>query len=213
MPAPLVTVTRQYASGGSEIARLVARGLGWTLIDNEFVAEVARRAGLPPHEVAQREERAPSLLERLARTLAVASPEMFLAGGAGGSVPRVETDEATIVKMTERVIAEAAQEGRAVLVGRGAQAILAQRADALHVYVVAPKPWRERLAVEKLGVDPADVSKVVDETDAQRDRYVKTHYGRHRQDVTNYDMVLNAERLGIEGAARLILAEATRRGW
>ena len=114
MPAPLVTVTRQYASGGSEIARLVARELGWTLIDNEFVDEVARRAGIPAEQVAQQEERAPGLLERVARTLAVASPEMFLASGAGGGVPRVEADEATIVKMTERVIAEAAALGRAV---------------------------------------------------------------------------------------------------
>ncbi|HXF96683.1 MAG TPA: cytidylate kinase-like family protein [Gemmatimonadales bacterium] len=213
MPAPLITVTRQYGSGGSEVARRVAEELGWTLIDNAFVDEVARRAGLPPDEVAQREERAPGLLERLARTLAVASPEMFLAGGAAGGVPPVDADEATIVKMTERVIAEAAQEGRAVLVGRGAQAILAQRENALHVYVVAPKPWRERAAAARLGVDPAHAAKVVEETDAQRDRYVKTYYGRHRQEVTNYDMVLNTERLGIEGAAKLIVAEAGRRGW
>jgi cytidylate kinase len=213
MPAPLVTVTRQYASGGSEIARLVARDLGWTLVDNEFVNEVARRAGLPPDRVAQQEERTPGLLERLARTLAVASPEMFLAGGAGEGVPRLEADEATIVKMTERVIAEAAALGRAVLVGRGAQAILAQRQDALHVYVVAPRRFRERLAVEQLGVAPDAVANVLEETDGQRDRYVKTHYGRHRQDVTNYDMVLNTERLGIEGAAGLVLAEVRRRGW
>lgn len=213
MPAPLVTITRQYGSGGSEIARLVARALGWTLIDNEFVEQVARRAGLPPDEVAQREERAPGLLERLARTLAVASPEMFLASGTSGGVPRVDADEATIVRITERVIAEAAALGRVVLVGRGAQAVLAQRADALHAYVVAAKPWRERLAVERLGVDAAEASKVVDEIDAQRDRYVKTYHGRVRQDVTNYDMVLNAERLGFEGAAALIVAEVRRRGW
>ena len=75
MAAPLVTITRQYASGGSDIASLAAMQLGWTLIDNEFVEAVARRAGLPLDEVAQREERAPGLLERLARTLAVASPE------------------------------------------------------------------------------------------------------------------------------------------
>ncbi|MGH7671511.1 MAG: AAA family ATPase, partial [Gemmatimonadales bacterium] len=62
---PLITVTRQYGSGGSDIARLVAKALGWTLLDTEFVDQVARLAGLPPEEVAQREERAPGLLERL----------------------------------------------------------------------------------------------------------------------------------------------------
>src|SRR6266540_1113404 len=198
MAPPVITITRQYASGGSDIARLVASQLEWTVIDNEFVDEVARRAGLPAEEVAQREERAPGLLERLARTLAVAST----------AVPRVEQDEATIVQMTERVIAEAAAHGRIVLVGRGAQAVLARRPDALHVYVVAPKPWRMTLAVERLGVDPADVERVVEETDRRRDHYVTAHYGRHRQDMVNYDLVVNAEKLGLDGAAAVIVSEA-----
>jgi len=206
---PLITVTRQYASGGSDIARLVAKALGWTLIDNEFVDQVARRAHLPAAEVAQLEERAPGLLERLARTLAAASPEMFISTSA----PPVDADEATIVKMTERVIAEAAAEGRVVLVGRGAQAMLAQRDNALHAYVVAGKPWRRKFAVERLGVDAANVDKVVDETDKQRDQYVNAYYGRDRQDLAAYDLVLNTERLGFEGAAGLIVAEARRRSW
>ena len=208
---PLITVTRQYASGGSDIARLVAKALGWTLIDNEFVDQVARLAGLPPEEVAQREERSPGLLERLARTLAVASPDMFIS--TAGSPPPLEADEATIVKMTERVIAEASAGGRVVLVGRGAQAVLAQRSNALHVYVIASTAWRRTLAVERLGVDPRAVDKVLDETDEQRDQYVKTHYGRDRQDLASYDLILNAERLGFEGAAHLIVVEARRRGW
>src|SRR2546430_392775 len=64
MAAPVITVTRQYASGGSDVAHRVAVALGWTGIDNEFVDQVAERAGLPAAEGAQREERAPGLLER-----------------------------------------------------------------------------------------------------------------------------------------------------
>src|SRR6266700_7978215 len=161
MAPPVITVTRQYASGGSDIARLVAGQLDWTVIDNEFIDEVARRAGLPVEEVAQREERAPGLLERLARTLALASPELFMATATAASV---EQDEVTIVRVTERVIAEAAAHGRVVLVGRGAQALLSQRANALHVWVVASKPWRMQLAVERLGADPASVAQVLDDT-------------------------------------------------
>ena len=131
----------------------------------------------------------------------------------GGSPPSVETEEETIVQMTERVIAQVAAEGRAVLVGRGAQAVLATRANALHVYVVAPKPFRRNIAIERLGIDPANVDKVLQETDEHRDQYIKTHYGRDRRDLTQYDLVLNADRLGFEGAADLIVAELTRRGW
>jgi cytidylate kinase len=210
MAPPLITITRQYASGGSDIAQLVAQQLGWTVIDNEFVDEVARRAGLPRAEVAQREERTPGLLERLARTLAAASPELFITEAA---VSAAERDEAAIHRMTERIILEAASEGRAVVVGRGAQALLAKRPDALHVYVVASKPWRRKLAVERLGVDASAVEKVLDETDKRRDQYVKTYSGRVRRDVENYDLVVNAERLGIEGAAAAIVSEARRRRW
>src|SRR2546422_11326762 len=87
--APIITITRQYGSGGSAVAKRAADALGWTLIDNEFVEEVARRAGLPAEEVAQHEERAPGLLERLARTLAVSSPELFI---TAASVTQVEAD-------------------------------------------------------------------------------------------------------------------------
>lgn len=209
---PLVTVTRQYASGGSAIAQLVVERLqGWTLIDNEFVEQVAKLAGLPEDEVARREERAPGLLERLARTLAVASPEMFVATGEH-PIP-VDTGEDEIVRTTERVIDAAASEGRVVLVGRGGQALLATRPNALHVYVVASLPFRRKIAVERLGVDATSADKVIADTDKHRDEYVKSHYGRNRQDLTQYDLVLNAERLGFDGAAAVIVAETQRRMW
>ncbi|HYX80932.1 MAG TPA: cytidylate kinase-like family protein, partial [Gemmatimonadales bacterium] len=154
---------------------MVERLPGWTLIDNEFVDQVARLAGLSKDEVARREERAPGLLERLARTLAGASPEVFV---TTGEIPvPAETEEDLLIQTTERVIAEAAAEGRVVLVGRGAQAVLATRSNALHVYVVASKPFRRTVAVDRLHVDPAAVDKLIDETDRERDLYVKSHYG------------------------------------
>ncbi len=173
---------------------------------------MARLAGLPKDEVARREERTPGLLERLARTLAVGAPEMFIATGEH-PLPVDTAEEETVVKTTERVIEEAASEGRVILVGRGAQALLATRPNALHVYVVASLPFRKRVAVERLDVSPAEVEKVIQETDHQRDEYVKMHYGRDRQDLTLYDLVLNAERLGFEGAAGVIVAEVKRRSW
>src|SRR5947208_13647452 len=100
MAPPVITITRQYASGGSEVARLVAAALGWDVIDNEFVDEVARRAGLPPDAVAQREERAPGLWDRLARTLAAGSPAMFI---PTAGLPRAVPAEAAITRLTCRL--------------------------------------------------------------------------------------------------------------
>lgn len=209
MAPPIITITRQYGAGGSEIAQRAAQGLGWTVIDNEFVDEVARRAGLKSEEVAQLDERAPSLIERVARTLSLSSPELFDTGEM--SVPKVEAEEDTVVAVSERIIREAAVEGHCVLVGRGAQAILAERPDALHVLVVAGKTWRMQHAIAARHIDPAHADRITEEADRERDRYVKTHYGRHRQDPALYDLVVNTEKLGIEDAGALVVAAAKRR--
>ena len=63
----LITISRQFGAGGSLVAQLVAEKLGWSVIDNELVNEVARRIGKPAEEVAEREERVPSFVERLSR--------------------------------------------------------------------------------------------------------------------------------------------------
>ena len=205
----VITVTRQYGAGGSLVAGLAAERLGWTVIDNEFVGEVARRAGLPPEEVAAREERAPSLIERLAGALAVSAPEVFVPAAAAEGEP----DEARLIRITERVIAEAAAHGRVVLVGRGATAYLGTAeagAEALHVYVVAPRGERIRTVMARLAVGEAEAAKAVDDVDAARERYLERYYRRRRDDAANYHLVVNTAWLGYEGAADLIVEAAGR---
>ena len=68
---PIITISRQYGSGGSEVAERTAKMLGWELLDNEVVDAVAARLGLSIEEVKAREERAPSLVERLSSALAM----------------------------------------------------------------------------------------------------------------------------------------------
>lgn len=207
----VVTITRQYGAGGSEVARRVARALHWTLIDNEFVADVAARAGVPAEEVAAHEERVPSLMERLGRALAVSSPEVFVPAASAGGEP----DEEQMVRMTERVIAEAAAQGRVVLVGRGAPAYLAKERekDALHAFVVAPRDVRIRVLMERLGIGEKEAATRLDGTDAARDRYSERYYGMRRPDPANYHLVLNTALLGYDGAADLIVQAARRLGW
>ena len=205
----VITITRQYGAGGSLVARLVAERLGWTVIDNELVGEVAKRAGLPPEEVAAREERAPSLIERLAGTLAISSPEMFVPGETA------EPDEDALIRITERVIAEAAAHGRVVLVGRGAIAYLGTAPEerrAVHAYVVAPRDVRIRTVMARLEVAQGDATKAVDRIDAERERYLERYYRRRRDDAANYHVVVNTSLLGYEGAAEVIAEVAKRRG-
>ncbi|HEX9631498.1 MAG TPA: cytidylate kinase-like family protein [Gemmatimonadales bacterium] len=205
----VITISRQYASGGSDIARLVAQRLGWTLIDNEFVDRVAARAGCTVEEVQQQEERVPTLIERLARALTVSAPEMF----AAAADPQVTLPpEDRLVRLTEAVIAEAVQQGDVVMVGRGAQSYLAQREQTLHVLVAGPRDLRLAEAIRRLGGTADDAAKRLDDVDEGRRRYVKTHYNRNWDDPAGYDLVVNTGRFPYEVAADLIVEAARGRG-
>ncbi len=74
---PIITLSRQYGSGGSEVATLLARELGWDLLDNAIIDAVAARTGLTASEVAEREERMPSLVERLVDAMTMGTQEML----------------------------------------------------------------------------------------------------------------------------------------
>lgn len=205
----VITISRQYGAGGSDVARRVASALGWSVVDNELVEQVAQRAGIPMAEVAERDERAPGFVERLTRTLAAATPELF--PPPEGTV--ADLDEATLVRITESVVGDMAARGRVVLVGRAAPAVLGQQEEALHVKLVAPRPFRIHAASQRLGMDPAEVVKIVDDTDAMRARYHREYYSRDWADPLNYHMVLNTGALGLAGAAGVIVARAHALGW
>jgi cytidylate kinase len=207
---PVITVSREYASGGSEIARRLAQRLGWELVDNEFIERVARLAGLPREEVAQHEERVTTFMERLAGTLSGTAPELFMAAPTDVAAPPSEDE---IVKQCERVIAEAVRHDHVILVGRGAPACLGQREGTLHIFVVAPLAVRIARAAERLQVDPKDAERTIRELDEGRRRYVKTYYGRRWEDPTNYHLVLNSGALSFEECAEIIEAAARLRGW
>jgi cytidylate kinase len=207
----LITISRQFGAGGSEIARRVAAALGWRVVDNELVEEVAARAGLPPERVAEREERVSTFVERLARTLAAASPEVFPPPDSAGEV--VDVPEADLVKITEAVVAEIAAQGRVVFVGRAAPAVLSREADALHVKLVAPRAFRIRVATERLGCPPDKAASVLANTDKMRARYLREYYRRDWEDPLNFHLVLNTGALGFDGATGVIVARARALGW
>ena len=204
---PIVTVSRQYGSGGSEVAERVASALGWQLYDNAVVEEVAARLRMTPAEVSAREERVPSLVERMASAMALGVPEVMPVVGEMASVP----SEERMVMVTKRVIEDAVAAGPAVLVGRGAQCMLARRSDALHVYCYAPQEDLERYVIENLDVPPADAHKRVAEMNNQREAYVRLHWKRSWRDVANYDLCVNTASLGLDGAARLVTEVARER--
>jgi cytidylate kinase len=209
---PVITISRQYASGGSTVARFVADRLGWQLVDNEFVYRVAREAGVSRKEVEEHEERVPGLIDRLARALVASAPEAFVASAEPPESGFATEEE--LVRATETVIEQALREEKnLVLVGRGAQALLAQHEQSLHVFIVAPREHRIEAATKRLGADRETAEETLDRTDDGRRRYVKTYYGREWEAADNYHLVISTGVFSHEQAAEMVVGAVGLRGW
>ena len=204
---PVITISRMFGSGGSDVAARVARSLGWSLLDNAFVDAVAERLGVPRDEISAREERVPSLAERLANAMALGSPEMM------PPVPDapLPPSEERIIEVTKRVVDEAVARGPIVMVGRGAQCMLAAREDVIHVFCYAPKSALVARAMRRLHVAAEEAERVVDETNKNREQYVKKHWHRSWRAHDNYHMCLNTEWLGIEESAEIVVRLARQK--
>lgn len=202
----ILTISRLYGSGGSEVAALTAKALGWSLLDNAVVDAVANRMGLSVAEVRDREERVPSLVERLTSAMAMGSQE-WASPIAAAKLP---TDE-QLIEVTRHIIEEAVVAGPVVVVGRGAQEILAEREDTLHVFCYAPRKALIARTMQREGLDVEEATRLVDNTNKERDQWVRLHWQRDRRAHENYDLSVNTERLGIKGAVDLVVTAARSR--
>lgn len=205
----LITISRQYLAGAPAVARRIADGLGWTVVDDDFIGAIAEKSGLSEDDVASLEENVPTFLERFAQSSALSFPEFLV------STPFAieEPDSVKLAHVTRELIEELGHRHRIVMVGRAAAAVLARERDVLHVRLVASRDHRIGLAMHEHGMGEAEASAVLDERDLARARYHKENYGRDWNDPVHYHMVLNTELLGTDGAADLVIARAQDLGW
>ncbi len=198
----IVTVAREYGSGGGRIAQLLAGRLGWKLLDRCLVEKIAETASIEPQLAEKFDERPDPWLDRLAEVF-WQSPG--LRGYIGGHVPG-RFDGEVAAHLTRRIIEEAAEIGDCVIVGRGSQCVLQQREDAFHVFIYAPRG--ERL-VRLLRRDPplskAEAEKKLDAQDQTRASYVRDHYGDDWQNRHLYHLMISSS-LGEKEAVSIILS-------
>lgn len=166
----ILTVAREYGSGGGPIAEKIAARLGWDLLGNEIIAKIARHAQVDAAVCARLDEALDSWVHRLTR-------RAFGRGAFETGAPSIDVFDAdAMAALTRKLIEEAAHIGNCVIVGRGAQCILQNRTDAFHVYVYAPMQERLRRVRESLGPARATPD-AVRANDRDRAAYVKHHYG------------------------------------
>jgi len=200
----IITISRMYGSGGSRVAAQVADAMGWSLLDNAVIDEVAARTGLSVSEVAAREERRPSLAERVATAMAMSTQEMMSPLAAVQFPPT----EQHLLDVTRAVIEEAASRDSVVIVGRGAQMMLGSRSDVFGVFCYAPLEALTRVCMKRDNLDHAHAEKYVLQVNQERTAWVKANWGRDWLGIENYHLCVNTDSLGIDGAVGAVVRTA-----
>ncbi len=202
MSAPrfrVVTVAREYGSGGAAIAARLAVRLGYQLLDRALVERIAEVARIDPDLAGRLDERVDPWARRIGRALWYGGFEAVAVVDENDVV-----DSDRVAGLSGRVVQEAASVGGCVIVGRGGQCLLHGRDDVLHVFVYAPREERVRRLHARLGPG-ADVELALEETDRERAAYVRRHFDEDWLDRRLYHLMVNAA-LGEEAAVSTILA-------
>ena len=166
----VLTVEREYGCGGGDIARQLADRLRWALWDQRLTSEIARLSSCERAAVEEREERVDPLYYRLFKSILRGSFEGSL------NVHRLELlDADTILRLTEKLVREAASAGQCVIVGRGSQHFLRDRADTLRVFLYGPRQDKIRRLLAS-GVSESRVEQLVDTVDTDRAAFVKKYF-------------------------------------
>jgi cytidylate kinase len=201
----LLTVNREFGSGGGRIAQTIARWLGWKLLDRDIIDAIAYAAHVDTKVVRHYDEHVDSWLRRVNQQ---AMRSAALAAGlelAENSV--FDADE--MVKISQKIIEKAYDEGHCVIVGRGAQCVLQHKPDVFHVFVYAPlreRILRLRQRLEK-GVNIEQRIRIVD---GERAKYLQQYFGKSWCNAHLYDLLISSHE-DEDITARVILYAMTGR--
>lgn len=196
----LITVSREYGAGGSELAALLGERLGWRVLDHELIHQLALRLECEDADIEALSEHPPSFLDRLAASAVVTAPE-----SAFHTAPW-STDADRLAAVTREVLLEAAEQPPLVVVGHGANCLFRDRADVLRVRVTAPFDVRVRRVLERTGVPPAQAAAAVRHRDADRQHFLQRYYHTSVTDSCAYDLQINTGTVPLSAAAALVLA-------
>jgi len=203
MSIRVITLEREFGSGGGEIAASIASRLGWKLWDQALTEEIARRLDCDCGAVAKHEEKKDPAYYRLLKA--------FMRGSFEGSLnaPRLHmVDTECVREVAQKLLPEIAETGNAVIVGRGSAYYLSKRLDAFHVFIYAPFQERVR-RLEATGKSRDEAIELVETVDRDRADFINKYFnvdwpGRHR-----FHLMVNSG-MGNEVAVEVILDTLTR---
>ena len=196
MKCPIITIEREYGSGGSVIGKQVAEQLGIPFYNHEILEMASERLGVPVSKLEGAEE---------------SSPKSFLYTLLLNSNPsRTMEDNLPVsdkLYITEtQIIQELAAQGSCVIVGRCANWILRNNPYKFSVFAYAPKSFRLQYAQQAYHVSEKEIDILLPKIDSRREKFYNINTGGNWHDKNNYALCLNTGKLGIDGAVNLVVA-------
>jgi cytidylate kinase len=201
----VVTISRQFGSGGAEVGRIVAQEGGLNYVDHEIIDEVARRLGVNVEQVAKQDEQTSGTVGHVLEAMQLGNPFVVnystLLGQEKGAT---QTKEAAYFHLTQKVVLELATAGNAVIIGRGAQFLLHNLPRTMHIYIFAPLDYRIENIMEHSQISHAQATELIERRDHEHDMYLRHYYGADGHDPGLYHLLINTNLFSFELAAGLI---------
>lgn len=191
----IITISREFGSGGHSIGKLVAQKLGISFYDKELVEKVAEKSGYSSDFIEEQGEYAPTTSSFLFN-LAFSSNWSKMSDGLSPA------DQLYLLQ--NNIIRELAEKERCVIVGRCSNYILRERNDVLNVFIYAPAEARIKRIIERYGDTKEKPEVRLKKKDDKRKIYYKHYTGESWGIASNYDISLDSSKLGEEMCAEII---------
>ena len=194
----VITIARQYGSGGKTIGEMLSKKLGVEYYNKDLILKASEESGINVSLFANADEHSKGLFKGLKKAkygddvLAPSDPNY--------------TSEENLFNIQAKIIRELADRESCIIIGRAADYILRDRDNVLSVFVHAPHDFLMEQAAIKHSMSEKELEKYIAKIDKERAEYYKRHTGREWTDARNYDLCLNSSKLGFERCVEEIIS-------
>ena len=195
----VITISRQFGTGGHEIGAVLAHRLGVKLLDKQIMNEVASKYGMVEEAVERIEARNPLWRDDFTQFY-----RSYMAGAEYNGQEHDQTSHRLFDAQAD-VIRSIAERESCVIIGRCGFHIFKDHPNSLKIFVHADDACRKRRIAEKYDISEGDAAAMIVDNDYSRELYTKTYTGSDWQDARNYDIALNVSKYGVNGAVDFLM--------
>ena len=199
-PVQIVTLSREYGAGGSQLGLLLGSALAWPVLDRDLAERLAKQLRCKSADVEEHHERAPRFLERIAAAFTVVPSDAPILP----ELSRIPNPD-TLFDATRAVLLEAVRTPPLIVIGHGANCLLCDRRDVLRVRVTAPSGVRLRRVARRTGQSVDEAGADVRQRDADRRQYLERYYHKETNDPYLYDLQINTATITLDVAAQMVV--------